>query len=581
MSKLFFTAIPNSIQKKFLLISLFYAGILIFFFILLSSLSIKNASRLSRQYADNTIQKTSLSLSSTFQNVLSVASLLSHGYNVEHYLLPKNDYDLYTQHLYLSSTVNSVLASNDAITNIILFRSDGRIPYHYSSYNDTINAISSTYRSDFEQKPQQASFRLLTVPSENISCLAYVQPVTYLSSQTSYWNKQLGCLVIFLDMDKLQNLLSFEEDHLLLNMQLLDSEQNILYPVSPADPSGYKETEGYAAIEGTGLTLAYHLDPSSFLHGYSSFFILIPIVFLYFILLYVILLFIYNHSIIVPINELYRQICTIIENDLKGRIKLVNSGEISIIGKILNTLLDHQENLSHELIETQKKFYESALKAKENELMVLETQVNPHFIINTLQCICGIAVSYDAIPILEVSDHMGKILQYSLRAPDKVTLKEELDIIYHYLSIIDIRFDHLFHWELDVDESFYDQLLPKMTLQPLIENAICHGLEKKGSGAVIISSYKEESQIILQIWDNGAGIEADKLKELKDLLKDQATLYKVCFVRKRIGLANSALRIKNLLGPASGIQVNSDPDTGTTITIHLSRLTSSGKPEQS
>ena len=174
---------------------------------------------------------------------------------------------------------------------------------------------------------------------------------------------------------------------------------------------------------------------------------------------------------------------------------------------------------------------------------------------------------------------MGKILQYSLRAPDKVTLKEELDIIYHYLSIIDIRFDHLFHWELDVDEDFYDQLLPKMTLQPLIENAIHHGLEKKGSGAIIVSSYAEESQIILQIWDNGMGIEADKLKNLQELLNDQEALYKACFVRKRIGLANSALRIKNLLGPASGIQVSSDPDNGTTITIHLSRLTNSKKPQ--
>lgn len=569
--------IPNSIQKKFLLISLSHAVILIFFFIVLLSLSIKNTLTLRHQYADNTIQKASSSLSSTCQNVLSVAYLLSHGPSWEHYLLPKNDYELYTQHQYLSSAVNSVITSNDAITDIVLFRSDGRLPYHYSSDNTTVNLISSTYRTDFEQQPQQASFRYLTVPSENISCLAYVQPVTYLSSQTSYWNKQLGCLVIFLNMDKLQNLLSFPEDHLLLNIQLLDSERNLLYSVTPGNPDAPQE---YTDIEGTDLTLAYSLNPSPSLRTYSLFSILIPVVFLSFILLYAVLLFVYNRSIIIPVHELYCQICGIIENNLKGRIHLVNNGEISVIGKILNTLLDHQENLSQELLDTQKKFYESALKAKENELMILETQINPHFIINTLQCICGIAVFYDALPILDVSDHMGKILQYSLRAPDKVTLKEELDIIYHYLSIIDIRFDHLFHWELDVDEDFYDQLLPKMTLQPLIENAIYHGLEKKGSGAIIVSSYTEESQIILQIWDNGMGIEADKLKNLQELLNDQEALYKACFVRKRIGLANSALRIKNLLGPASGIQVSSDPDNGTTITIHLSRLTDSKKPQQ-
>ena len=164
--------IPNSIQKKFLLISLSHAVILIFFFVVLLSLSIKNTLTLRQQYADNTIQKASSSLSSTCQNVLSVAYLLSHGPNLEHYLLPKNDYELYTQHQYLSSAVNSVITSNDAITDIVLFRSDGRLPYHYSSDNNTVNLISSTYRTDFEQQSQQASFRFLTVPSENISCLA-------------------------------------------------------------------------------------------------------------------------------------------------------------------------------------------------------------------------------------------------------------------------------------------------------------------------------------------------------------------------------------------------------------------------
>ena len=203
--------------------------------------------------------------------------------------------------------------------------------------------------------------------------------------------------------------------------------------------------------------------------------------------------------------------------------------------------------------------------------MILETQINSHFIINTLQCICGIAVSYDALPILEITDHMGKILQYSLRAPDKVTLRDELEIVTHYLGIIDIRYDNLFHWEIDVDEALYDQLLPKMTLQPLVENAVYHGLEKKGSGAIMLSASEEKGQVILQIWDNGTGIEASKLTELQTILADQDALYKASLVTKRIGLANSALRIKNLLGEKSGIRVESTPDAGTTVTIFLKK----------
>lgn len=557
----------SSIRKNFLLLSLGFAFLMTFFFFLLSSLSIKNAAALSRQYADNTLQKLSLSLSATLQNVQSAAYQLSHGQNIEHYLLPENDYELFTQHQALSSTANALVTSNSAISDIVLFRSDGRVPFHYSSDNTTTVSISNAYRTYFEQNKQTPSFQLLTVSEENLSCLVYVQPVLYLSGQTSYWNQQLGCLLIFLNMEELSDLLSSSTDDLLNHLQLSDASGNVL--LGDGFPSQEKTTS--LPIADTGLALSYHLNLKNQLQKYSFFTLLIPTVLFSFLLLYVLLLFIYNRSIVVPIMDLYHQICGIIEHDLKGRILLSKRGEISAIGDILNALLDHQERLSSELLETQKRFYESALKAKENELMILETQINSHFIINTLQCICGIAVSFNALPILEITDHMGKILQYSLRAPDKVTLRDELEIVTHYLGIIDIRYDNLFHWELDVDEALYDQLLPKMTLQPLVENAVYHGLEKKGSGAIMLSASEENGQVILQIWDNGTGIEASKLTELQRILADKEALYKASLVTKRIGLANSALRIKNLLGEKSGIRVESTPDAGTTVTIFLKK----------
>ncbi len=557
-----------SIRKKFLLLSFGFAFLMAFFFFLLSTLSIRNATALSNQYADNTLQKLSLSLSSTLQNVQSAAYQLSHGQNIEHYLLPENDYELFVQHQALSSTTNALVSSNSAISDVILFRSDKRVPFHYRSDNTTAVSIANAYRTDFEQNRQTPSFQLLTVPEENLSCLVYIQPILYLTGHTSYWNQQIGCLLIFLNMNELSDLLSSSTDDLINHLQLTDASGNVLL----GDETPLAEEMVSLPVVDTGLTLSYHLNLKSQFQKFSFFTLLIPSVMFSFLLLYVLLLFIYNHGIVVPIMDLYHQICDIIEHDLKGRIQLSQNGEISSIGNILNALLDHQERLSSELLDTQKKFYESALRAKENELMILETQINSHFIINTLQCICGIAVSYDALPILEITDHMGKILQYSLRAPDKVTLKDELEIAAHYLGIIDIRFDHLFHWEIDVDASFYNQLLPKMTLQPLVENAVYHGLEKKGSGALMLSASEEDGQIILQIWDNGTGIEASKLAELQEILPNHDALYQTSLVSKRIGLANSALRIQNLLGPESGIQVESSPAAGTTVTVILKRL---------
>ena len=134
---------------------------------------------------------------------------------------------------------------------------------------------------------------------------------------------------------------------------------------------------------------------------------------------------------------------------------------------------------------------------------------------------------------------MGKIFEYSLRAPENVTLRQEMNIVQEYLEIVDIRFENRFIWDMDIQEELLDARMPKMILQPLVENAIYHGLEKKGRGIVQIFCEEGEGGLWIHIWDNGAGIEAKKLEKIKEFLQDEREMHRISMKVKRIGIANT------------------------------------------
>ena len=157
---------------------------------------------------------------------------------------------------------------------------------------------------------------------------------------------------------------------------------------------------------------------------------------------------------------------------LNKRIRVERKDEIGSIAKVINTMLDHQKEISYRMLHTQQELYEAKLKERENELRILENQVNPHFILNTLQCICGIATIYDAQEIIDTATAMGRIFEYSLRAQESVTLRQELNIVLEYLEIVDIRFARRFLWDVDIQEKLLDIKMPKMILQPLVENTL-------------------------------------------------------------------------------------------------------------
>ena len=500
------------------------------------------------QYSEGIIAQMNLAINKSFQNIRSIAYQLSLGSNIENYLLPENDFALYQDHQYFKQSINTMILCDEHILDIALYRADSRIMYHYLKDDTELNQVLAYNRSYFEGEEQTPSFRVIYNEEKTVSYIVYVQPVKFLSRATTYWKEQIGCLLIFVDDNLIYDILAEHDTDILSGVYLLDSQDVIVDGIGKWIDDMEKKQLEIQPIAETGWKIGYSLNDHTLFQRYNTLRYMVATSIMIAALLFFVLFFVYNHYIVRPVSNLHRQIAFVMSGGLNKRIRVERKDEIGSIAKVINTMLDHQKEISYRMLHTQQELYEAKLKERENELRILENQVNPHFILNTLQCICGIATIYDAQEIIDTATAMGRIFEYSLRAQESVTLRQELNIVLEYLEIVDIRFARRFLWDVDIQEKLLDIKMPKMILQPLVENAIYHGLEKKEHGIVQIFCEEGAGDLWIHILDNGAGIEETKLIELKKLLEDEREMQYISMKVKRIGIANTCLRIKNFFG---------------------------------
>lgn len=212
---------------------------------------------------------------------------------------------------------------------------------------------------------------------------------------------------------------------------------------------------------------------------------------------------------------------------------------------------------------------------KQTELTALQSQINPHFLYNTLECIRGQALIDDNIEIAKMTEALSAFFRYSIsKRGNFVTLREELDNINNYMLIQQYRFNNRFSLEILIDEEdqvAYDYLVPKLIIQPVIENAIFHGLEEKvGGGKVSIEIILTDTTMMLIVSDNGKGMDKEKLKELNERIHSD----KIPVEKKEkhsthtgIALPNINKRIQLLFGVQYGLNVYSTPGQGTDVEI--------------
>lgn len=264
-----------------------------------------------------------------------------------------------------------------------------------------------------------------------------------------------------------------------------------------------------------------------------------------------------------PLKRLIREMKQVEKGNFRGELNVTSYLEINILVASFNRMVRRIE----ELIERVKI---SSVSEKNAELHALQSQVNPHFLYNTLDMIYwmldekGDGNEQLGEIILSLS-HMFRYSSHWEEGAD-VTLGEEFEQINHYLNIILFRLDGRLKVETETDPRWMDIRIPKMTLQPVIENAVKHGLESLGGrqGVLRITAREDGRNLKIMIADNGCGMEPAVLERLVASLDERRPSGKG---PGGIGLQNLHLRLKIMFGEESGLGIYSIPGEGTTVTL--------------
>lgn len=274
-----------------------------------------------------------------------------------------------------------------------------------------------------------------------------------------------------------------------------------------------------------------------------------------------------SYSVFRPIKHLEEDMQKVENGDLTIRSNIKGKNEVAKLALGFNSMIERIDILI-------KKNYESQLMKQEAQINALQAQINPHFLYNTLAVIDGMALKSGQSDIAEVSQVLGDIFRYSTSGNELATIEEELIQTGKYLKIHKFRKGNKLTFDIDMDPAVKHYLLPKLLIQPLVENAINHGVDKKKDGGHIrIEAKGYKDKIKLNINDDGIGMDEKALVALRERVHQEEDL-KIYWNNKgehHIGLANVNNRIKNHYGEAYGLQINSKETLGTFIEITIPR----------
>lgn len=260
-----------------------------------------------------------------------------------------------------------------------------------------------------------------------------------------------------------------------------------------------------------------------------------------------------------PLQLLKKRMQVAEKKDFHSALSVAGPQEISSLIETYNKMVAEIRQLLNRLKDEYQQKEEMRFRA-------LQAQINPHFVLNTLNNIKWMAYIRSDKEVGDMLSSLGAMLEQSIgRGGTLIPLREEIDYIENYIELMKMKFNEKLSFEYDIPEELMDQEVIKIMLQPVIENSLIHGIEPlNGLGRIQVSAVRNEHRFMLTVQDNGVGISPDKLKELADRMEAGSEE-----LPKRIGIKNVHDRIRLQYGEPYGIEVSSRVNEGTTVVFTL------------
>lgn len=296
-----------------------------------------------------------------------------------------------------------------------------------------------------------------------------------------------------------------------------------------------KYTAYFTTLSDTGLKIVEIIPQKQLYKDKRVIIITFMLLLILFAILAVMASLVLSKNISKPINELANLMDKVEKGDRNVNFSINTNDEIAHMGNSFNNMLKEINRLIEEV-------YIKQYLLKEAEFKALKAQVNPHFLYNTLESINWMAKLDDLQGVSTMVTSLGKFLRYSIsKKGDVVTVEEELQQVNNYLTIQKIRYRDKFQVSIEVDQEVYKQNILRLLIQPLVENAITHGLEqKRGKGNLIIKGYLEKNIVYIDVIDDGIGVGNSNSSG------------------EKIGLSNVDNRIKLHYGDEYGVELFSE-----------------------
>jgi two-component system sensor histidine kinase YesM len=488
----------------------------------------------------------------------------------------------------LFKSYRSLFDFTNYIANVVILNRNGS---HISEHRGVYDLPVGIDELEIVQEIQSQGDRISIIPAEKHPYMTPESNQGYLSIcsviRKNITHEELGYIIVNVQIETLHDMVDTISISPPGDFFIVEDLDNFIYPRTFAYEEGmlsssrieqirteqsgyftesYKGVDSFFVFNTLGLTVGKIIgrsDSRNLLAGAitirNTTFLLLAVTMTLSILMYIFI----SSRLTYPIRNLKQSMTLVEQGDLDLQITTVTKDEIGDLTHSFHTMVGKIKNLLDITREEQ-------MLSKKMEFRALQAQINPHFLYNSLESILWMAEAGKKEDIITITKSLSNFYRISLSKGDyKISIRNEIAHVENYLIIQKLRYRDILSYRIEVPQVLYQYAIIKLVLQPIVENALYHGIKnRRDMGSLLITGREEPDAIVLEVSDNGMGMDADQIQGIEQMLNIPITSNTLS---TSYGLRNIHQRLKLEYGEGMGIFIKSERLVGTVVSIRIAK----------